>query len=121
MAENWHKLGVVVEKPSKGPGPIFVEIDRQEIRPVLTGHAVVKPKLLRITKNKLELPLPDTDKAGESPIQTVESLRTHLQTAMAVELSSIPLYLFAMYSIQAPDASVRDPRYFDPIVDVFRG
>ena len=33
------------------------------------------------------------------PIRTVESLHKHLQAAMAVELSTIPLYLYAMYSV----------------------
>jgi len=33
------------------------------------------------------------------PIRTVESLHKHLESAMAVELSTIPLYLYAMYSV----------------------
>jgi len=38
-------------------------------------------------------------------IETPESLRAHLQLAIQVELSTIPTYLYAMYSI-ADDASV---------------
>lgn len=41
------------------------------------------------------------------PIETVASLHEHLQAAMAVELSTIPLYLYAMYSVSpaTPDAA----------------
>ena len=34
------------------------------------------------------------------PIQTVSQLREHLELAIRVELSTIPLYLYAMYSIE---------------------
>ena len=34
------------------------------------------------------------------PIQTVPDLREHLELAIRVELSTIPLYLYAMYSIE---------------------
>jgi len=37
---------------------------------------------------------------------------------MAVELSTIPLYLFKMYTVKIPKAYVNDPRYYDPIVGV---
>lgn len=41
------------------------------------------------------------------PIQSIEELRSHLRLAIKVELSTIPPYLFAMYSIvdQASDAA----------------
>lgn len=34
-----------------------------------------------------------------SGIVTIEQLRKHLQFAMEVELSTIPLYLYGMYSV----------------------
>ncbi len=34
------------------------------------------------------------------PIETIESLRSHIELAIRVELSTIPPYLFAMYSIE---------------------
>lgn len=36
------------------------------------------------------------------PIDTVEDLREHIELAIQVELSTIPPYLFAMYSIEDP-------------------
>jgi len=36
------------------------------------------------------------------PIESVESLRSHIELAIRVELSTIPPYLFAMYSIEDP-------------------
>ncbi len=37
---------------------------------------------------------------AQTPITTVEELRNHLHQAIALELSTIPLYLYAAYSIQ---------------------
>jgi hypothetical protein len=49
---------------------------------------------------------PKPQQGDDGPIQTVESLREHLQVALAVELSTIPLYLYGMYSVNnAPDVS----------------
>lgn len=36
------------------------------------------------------------------PIATTDDLRAHLQTAIEIELTTIPPYLYAMYSIQDP-------------------
>ena len=36
------------------------------------------------------------------PIDTVEDLRDHLQLAIKVELTTIPPYLYALYSIDDP-------------------
>jgi hypothetical protein len=47
------------------------------------------------------LPKPDS---SDQPIGTVESLREHLLAAMAVELSTIPLYLYGMYTVEAASA-----------------
>jgi hypothetical protein len=38
------------------------------------------------------------------PIKTLQSLQTHLQTALAVELSTIPLYLYGMFSVDKSGA-----------------
>ena len=48
-------------------------------------------------------------------------LREHLQTAMEIELATIPLYLFGMYSIKIPAQYVNDPRYYDPDIGAIRG
>jgi len=40
---------------------------------------------------------------------------------MAVELSTIPLYLYGRYSVKTPAEFANDPRYYDPIVGAVRG
>ncbi|KIM87529.1 hypothetical protein PILCRDRAFT_85939 [Piloderma croceum F 1598] len=50
----------------------------------------------------IKIPKPASGDKG--PIQTVESLQEHLQFAMAVELSTIPLYLYGMYSVNNDNA-----------------
>lgn len=121
MAKNWHKLGFIVERPSTGPLPIFVEVQRSPIHRLKKVVEVPVGAIPRSDKQKhgpLILPTPDK---GESPIQSIESLREHLQTAMAIELATIPLYLFGMYSIKTPAQYARDPRYYDPIIAAIRG
>jgi hypothetical protein len=36
------------------------------------------------------------------PIDTTDSLRAHLRTAMRIELATVPMYLYALYSIDDP-------------------
>jgi len=56
--------------------------------------------------NHCGISFPKPDYGKDRPIQTVESLKEHLQAALAVELSTIPLYLYGMYSVNnAPDVS----------------
>jgi hypothetical protein len=122
MAKNWHKLGFIVQRPSYGPEPIFVETQRGIIHrhkkdipsPNHPSPEVTIPK----RGGPLILPTPDSH---EQPITTVESLRTHLQTAMAIELATIPLYLFGMYSVKIPEQYANDPRYYDPVIGAIRG
>jgi hypothetical protein len=122
MAKNWHKLGFIVQRPSYGPEPIFVETQRGIIHrdkkaipsPNHPSPEVTIPK----RGGPLILPTPDS---REQPIKTVESLRKHLQTAMAIELATIPLYLFGMYSVKIPDQYANDPRYYDPVIGAIRG
>ena len=125
MAENWHQLGFVVQRPSYGPEPIFVETQRGEIH--RTKKAIHQnphtpedklPGLPIPKRGPLILPIPDSP---EHNIDNVDSLRKHLQTAMAIELATIPLYLFGMYSIKIPDQYVNDPRYYDPVIGAIRG
>jgi hypothetical protein len=121
MAKNWHKLGFIVERPSSGPLPIFVEVQRSPIhRPkkVVDLPLGAIPRSDKQKHGPLVLPTPDDD---ECPINNIGSLREHLQTAMAIELATIPLYLFAMYSIKTPAQYARDPRYYDPIIAAIRG
>ena len=122
MAKNWHKLGFIVQRPSYGPEPIFVETQRsvihRESKPVpLPSHSSEDHKPPK-RGGPLVLPTPDSP---EQPINNVKSLRTHLQTAMAIELATIPLYLFGMYSIKIPAQYLNDPRYYDPIIGAIRG
>lgn len=44
-----------------------------------------------------------------------------LQAAMEIELSTIPIYLFAMYSIKPPPEAADDPHFHDPVVGAIRG
>ncbi|KAI9511270.1 ferritin-like-domain-containing protein [Russula earlei] len=112
MAKHWHQLGFVTQKPSVGPTPIFVEVQRGVIKRDgnLTGPPKDHPPY-----GRLPLPLPDTPHRS---ITTLKSLREHLRAAMAVELSTIPLYLYGMYSIKTPNAYINDPRYHDPIISL---
>jgi len=79
MVKYWSKLGFIVPIDPTAPDPVYVEEQRGKI-PSLRGP------ILR------------------APITTVEKLRDHLNIALRIELSTIPLYLYAMYSIDAsPD------------------
>ena len=126
MAENWHQLGFIVQRPSYGPEPIFVETQRGDINRKKTLHPVPHSPEEKVpgvpisipNHGPLILPFPDSP---EHPINSVDSLRNHLQTAMAIELATIPLYLFGMYSIKVPDQYVNDPRYYDPVIGAIRG
>src|SRR5579871_5515297 len=66
--------------------------DKKEGYPFLQKS---NPMRQRLTKNKYYC-----WSTGENPIRTLEQLREHLQTAMQVELSTIPPYLCALYSIK---------------------
>ncbi|HWC27701.1 MAG TPA: ferritin-like protein [Solirubrobacteraceae bacterium] len=46
---------------------------------------------------------------AQKPIETVQELHNHLHQAAAVELSTIPLYLYAAYSIKTSSYSQWDP------------
>ena len=126
MAENWHQLGFIVQRPSYGPEPIFVETQRGVIhrksKAIHQNPHLPEGKLPGVPPPKrggpLILPVPDSP---EQNIDNVDSLRKHLQTAMAIELATIPLYLFGMYSIKIPDQYVNDPRYYDPVIGAIRG
>lgn len=122
MAKNWHQLGFVVQRPSSGPEPIFVETQRGTIhhhKKAISSPNHPSPEVpIPKRGGPLILPTPDP---GEQPITTVESLRTHLQTAMAIELATIPLYLFAMYSVKIPKQYANDPRYYDPVIGAILG
>ena len=117
MAQRWHLLGMIVPRPSGGPEPIFVETQRN-LHKHTDENLSHSPRTGIPHGGGINLPIPDSP---EHPIQTVESLRIHLQTAMAVELSTIPLYLFGMYTVKSPKAFANDPRYDDPIVRTVRG
>jgi hypothetical protein len=122
MAKNWHQLGFIVQQPFHGPEPIFVETERGIIHhdkkaiPSLNHPSpeVTIPK----RGGRLILPVPDS---SEQPITSVESLRTHLQTAIAIELATIPLYLFGMYSVKIPKEYENDLLYRDPVIGAIRG
>jgi hypothetical protein len=138
MARRWHLLGFVVQRPSDSQEPIFVETQRGDLskdaqqQPHIVRSSSTqaerepddlnKNTLLSRTKSKLShsitFPKPEP---GNHPIRTVKSLQEHLQTAMAVELSTIPLYLFGMYTVKTPAAYVNDPRYYNPITGAIRG
>lgn len=115
MAQNWHKLGFIVKRPSPGPDPIFIEVQRQDPHADDMTEPEEKPVHKRL---KMVFPKPS---GTVEPITSLESLREHLQAAIAVELSTIPLYLFSMYSVKTPKQFVNDPRYYDLIVAAIRG
>ena len=126
MAENWHQLGFIVQRPSYDPEPIFVEMQQGDINRKKTPDPVPYSPEEKVpgipisipNHGPLILPFPDSP---EHPINSVDSLRNHLQTAMAIKLATIPLYLFGMYSIKVPDQYVNDPRYYDPVIGAIWG
>ena len=109
-----------MQRPSYGPEPIFVETQRGIIHRKKKGIAdpVHSPEAEKQRRVPRGLPTPDSP---DQPINNVESLRKHLQTAMAIELATIPLYLFGMYSIKIPDQYTNDLRYYDPVIAAIRG
>lgn len=113
MVQFWHQLGFVVEVPPpiefRGGLPILVEKERGLIH---TRSTVQAPNNLLPPSRVPDLP----SNGGNQPITTIESLRSHLQSAIQVELSTIPLYLFGMYSVQIPKEYSNDPRYDDPVI-----
>jgi hypothetical protein len=135
MAQRWHKLGFIVQRPSFGPEPIFVETQRgvlekedfhgilepsQSLAKSIGGNnqkSIIQGHPVSLPPGGITLPTPDS---VEHPIKTVASLREHLQAAMAVELCSIPLYLAGMYSVRIPADKVNDPRYYDPVIGAVR-
>jgi len=121
MAQYWHKLGFIVERPSYGPEPIFVETQRGDIdrdgKPIQPFGKHTSLAELQDVGGPIRLPAPDSP---DQPINNIKSLRTHLQTAMAIELATIPLYLYGMYSIKVPEQYKNDIRYYDPIMGAIR-
>lgn len=136
MAQRWYKLGFIVQRPSYGLEPIFVETQRGDLAKAdIKGSLDIKSLAIKpnnesgnkatsqghpvsLPHGGIRLPTPHS---VEHPINSVESLREHLQAAMAVELCSIPLYLSGMYSIKTPKDKVNDPRYYDPLIGAVRG
>ncbi|KAH9955556.1 ferritin-like-domain-containing protein [Russula dissimulans] len=109
FTEHWSRMGFVTKKPSVGPTPIYVEVDRGVI-PRQRSPPKEYPSHGGIT-----LPAPN------GGIKTLENLKNHLQTAMAVELCTIPLYLYGMYSVRTPQAYIHDPIYRDPVSGIVHG
>jgi len=64
----------------------------------MSQHPVHKSILL--CDGHITLPKPAGGGQSDQPINTVQQLATHLQTALAVELSTIPLYLSGMFSVK---------------------
>ncbi|KIJ40737.1 hypothetical protein M422DRAFT_32162 [Sphaerobolus stellatus SS14] len=118
MAQNWHQLGFIVERPTSGSVPIFVETQRGSVHHKVDILKDEDPPTRIRHGGGIELPRPDHK---NEPISTLESLKTHLQKALAIELATIPLYLYGMYSIKTPEQFVNDPRYYDPIAGAIRG
>jgi len=134
MVQHWHQLGVVqpveVKVGNNHSKVIYVERERGEVHPLVISKekarrdhkAALFASAKTVSGSGAVVPtfkLPTPSKDPNAPITTLESLQEHLHAAMLVELSTIPIYLFAMYSIKSPRAD--DPRYVDPHVDAIRG
>jgi hypothetical protein len=123
MVKRWHKLGFIERRPIEDGDDVFVETQRNlddyskaDGTPLVRSHAPGK------VGSGIKLPKPDHDgDKTQSPINSLDSLWRHLRTAMAVELSTIPLYLFAMYNVKLPRDKVNDPRYVDIVSTALRG
>ena len=104
MAENWHKLGFIIQKPSDGFQPIYVEVDREDPHPkppIISSSYTDSPG--HSSALGLALPKPDNPPGSKSPtVDNIETLRDHLQHAMAVELSTIPSTVARLLSVSQP-------------------
>lgn len=118
MVRFWHQLGFIVKAEKQleemGELPVLVETERGSIRDQMNIAAPTEP----LPPPVVEIPQPE--KGAEKAISTVQSLKDHLQSAITVELSTIPLYLFAMYSIKIPDEFERDPKHIHPVINAVR-
>jgi len=105
-----------VEEPGLDNEEIFVEKERGYIDHFTQRRkqALQQNTCAHQGCDKVSLKLKDLRRANP-----LEDLQVHLQTAMQIELSTIPLYLFAMYSIKSSKAD--DPRYVDPVIATIRG
>jgi len=118
MVQFWHQLGFVsqVNPPRLLAGglPFFVEDERGKI------HASSRVKPPPSTPRSHKDTQPPLIGGPNQPIKTPKRLRQHLQSAIAVELSTIPLYLFAQYTVKVPQKYANDPRYVDPVVSAVK-
>lgn len=118
MVQFWHQLGFVVKEKKHitfGGLPVLVETERGKIHATSTvpePHEQLPPPNVKI--------LPPPFHGATKAIDSIHSLQQHLQSAMAVELSTIPIYLFGMYSVKIPTRFQNDPRYRDPIMQAVR-
>ena len=116
MAENWYKLGFIVQRASSGPDPIFFERQRGQKKCICPDSPEEK---LPIPKGgDLQIPTWDipTVTFNDGLFYALRDvLRNLLQEAMGIELATIPLYLFGMYNIKIPAQYANDPRYNAPV------
>ena len=120
MAENWHQtLSLLFNVLPMAPSPYSSKRSKgtSTARKLSRGKSTWHTDIDTESWSSL-LTFPDSP---EHPSDSVESLRNHLQTAMAIELATIPLYLFGMNSFKVSDQYVNDPRYYDPVIGAIRG
>jgi hypothetical protein len=121
MARRWHELGFIVQERVDASEPIFVERQRNLGARGAKASLPSKNSGHRTTGENhgigIALPAPDSE---EEPITSIGSLQNHLRIAMGVELSTIPLYLASMYSINT-EAHKNNPLYYDLIIAAIRG
>lgn len=118
MVKFWNELGFVVKAKEQPEGmgelPVFVETERGSIRSKMAIAATDKSR-------SPDVSIPRQLKQGvQNAIENIESLQAHLQSAITVELSTIPLYLFGMYTVKIPDEFKRDTKHIHPIISAVR-
>lgn len=120
MVQFWDELGFVVKAPRQALGefPVYIEQERGKIHAVTT---VQDPKGQQSPHERPPREVTAIPPTKNKPIKDLKSLQQHLQSAMAVELSTIPLYLFAMYTVKIPEEYQNDPRYQDPVINAVKG
>jgi hypothetical protein len=115
MVKYWDKLGFIVPKPTMKDGIIhndmrknvFVQTGRSsEFRPYNEAIDPLKPKSDINFGQNISNTLPKLTKLGKRDAPKLKALILDaLQVALKLELSTIPPYLFALYSINYLDST----------------
>lgn len=115
MVKNWSKLGFIVNKtlPSPRELPVYVEVERQQIHPP-PSDIIARSRSEDRSHGGFSLPQND-------PIESLEELKEHLSAAIGIEMLTIPVYLYGLYSVVAPPPIANAPKQSNAVMNAVRG